>query len=63
MIQFLATAVQGANFLLPVVPEKYKVWVAFTAGLAQAASGLIAHYFNPDGTPAKVAYLEAAKTP
>jgi hypothetical protein len=56
VIQACAMALQYLNVLLPIAPEKYKVWITVSIALVQATVAGLAHYSNPDGTPATTAY-------
>ena len=47
-------ALQGTN--MAVVPPKYQWVVALAVTIAQAAISFFASRYNPDGTPASVAY-------
>ena len=57
-IQVTATVGQVANFALPIVPEKQKVYILGGLSIIQAISGMVAHNYNPDGTSVKVAYIQ-----
>lgn len=57
VFQTVATAAQYGNQALSIAPEKWKPGVALAIGLLQAVVAWRSHYSNPDGTPAKVAYL------
>lgn len=49
----------AGQILLPSVPHITPEWLQFGHAIlaaAQALSAWIGHQFNPDGTPAKVAY-------
>ncbi len=61
VLQVIATGVQAANALTPMLPEKQRGTLALVVGVLQSISALIAHYSNPDGTPAAVAYLPTKK--
>jgi hypothetical protein len=63
VVQILGTIAQALNALGDLAPVKYKFAIASIVGIVQAISGLIAHYSNPDGTPATVAYVAPAKKP
>lgn len=52
VLQALAWAGQGANIALDVLPGKGKFYAALALGGIQALSGLLAQFYNPDGTPA-----------
>lgn len=60
IIQVLLGLVQLGNVLTNVVPDKWKPVVLGIVALAQIVQAKIAHNFNPDGTPAKVAYAPKA---
>lgn len=50
-----------AQFILPDIPGITPEWVKFghsVIAAAQALSAIIGHYFNPDGTPARAAYVK-----
>lgn len=55
-LQVLALVMQGLNYLSPLTPSVAKPWVAFVLLIGQAIMGLANHFYNPDGTPASVAY-------
>lgn len=56
VIQMLALAAQVANFLLPVLKEEHKIYATAAIAGVQGVTGILAHNFNPDATPARVAY-------
>lgn len=58
VIQVLATLGQALSLLQPVFSPDGKVIVATLLALIQASSALIAHFYNPDGTPARLPYNE-----
>ena len=57
LIQVVGIVGQGFNAFGGFVPPKYQVQVAGGIGAAQAAVGVLAHSFNPDGTNASVGYV------
>lgn len=57
VFQGIALLVQAGNQYADILPAKWKPVAALILGLAQAAVAWRSHYFNPDGTPAKVAYI------
>ena len=61
--QVLLMAVQIYNQSLPLIPPKYQPYGVCAVGIIQAVLALLAHYRNPDGTPAAVAYLPATDAP
>jgi len=60
-IQVLALIVQYLNVAAGIVPQKYQPWIAGALVVMQGLVGILAHFANPDGTPAKVAYLPPGK--
>ena len=55
-IQTSVTITQVVNITAPIVPDKYKPVAAGVLGILQGITAIVAHNYNPDGTPAKVAY-------
>ena len=53
IFQLLATAGQVAN---AVTPSEYKYYVAAALSIVQTVQACVAHYYNPDGTTARVAF-------
>ena len=58
VIQVLSMILQVLNYATPVVPVKYQVFVTFAIAVVQALSALLAHFKNPDGTPAATPYVK-----
>lgn len=58
LIQFTASTAQIANLWLPLVAEEHKGVVAAVLGTVQLGAAVIAHGYNPDGTPASLAYVK-----
>ena len=56
VIQLIGTLAQTVNALGAFVPDKQKVYVAAALAALQGLSAVLAHFSNPDGTPASVAY-------
>jgi hypothetical protein len=56
IIQAVASVLHLANLANHIVPAKYKFWVAGVIMICQGLTGILAHYKNPDGTPASVSY-------
>jgi hypothetical protein len=54
--QVLGTIMQFLNANGSMVPAKYQVEVALAVGIVQALSAFVAHFSNPDGTPAEAPY-------
>ena len=57
VFQAIAVLLQLYSVLGSAVPPKYQPLAAGIIGCIQAIQGVIAHYFNPDGTVATVAYV------
>lgn len=57
VFQAFASALQYGNMALDVTPPKLKPYVALVIGLLQVLVHWRQAYFNPDGTPASVAYI------
>lgn len=58
IVQAGALLVQAGNQLAGIVPVKYQVPVALTVGIIQSVVALLAHFRNPDGTPAQAPYVK-----
>ena len=54
-LQAILTALQFANVYTPQFPQA-GIWITAGLTITQAMLGLVAHFVNPDGTPAAVAY-------
>jgi hypothetical protein len=57
VVQVLASICQVLNFASGMVPTKYQPIVLCALTVLQAVTGLISHYYNPDGTPVTSAYV------
>jgi hypothetical protein len=57
VIQVLGTIVQVVNLVSGVVPKDFEWVVAGVVGVIQAVTGILAHFANPDGTPAAAPYV------
>lgn len=57
IIQVLLGLLQLGNAMSTVVPDKWKPVVLGVVALAQILQAKLAHKYNPDGTPASVAYV------
>lgn len=60
IIQILLALVQIGNYLTNVVSDKWKPVVMGVIALCQILQARLAHGYNPDGTPASVAYVKPA---
>lgn len=58
LIQMLALAAQGLNATVELLPGRGKFWAMVGLSAVQGVTAVLAHFANPDGTPAQVAYLE-----
>lgn len=61
ILQVIATAIQGVNAISGMLPHDQAAGVAVIVGVVQAVAAAIAHFSNPDGTSAKVAYIPDSK--
>jgi hypothetical protein len=57
IFQGAALIAQYGNQALGIVPPNVQPYVALAIGCAQALAAWRAHYFNPDGTPARAPYI------
>jgi hypothetical protein len=57
VVQILGTVVQALNAIGGMFPAKQQVLIASIVGVIQAVVGLLAHFSNPDGTPAAAPYI------
>lgn len=58
LIQMLALAAQGLNATVELLPGRGKFWAMDGLSAVQGVTAVLAHFANPDGTPAQVAYLK-----
>ena len=56
ILQMIGVAIQALNQVAPFFPPKTKVTIAAVVALLQAIVAFLAHFKNPDGTSAQVAY-------
>ena len=57
VFQVIGVVLQLGNAMSGVVPKDYQFLTAGIIGILQAIQGILAHYYNPDGTPAAVPYV------
>jgi hypothetical protein len=50
IFQVVAIAGQAFNMYSGFIPAKYQDKIAIGIGMAQGGIGVVAHYYNPDGT-------------
>ena len=55
-VQMLALAAQGLNATLDLLPGKGKFWAMVGLSVVQGLAAVLAHFANPDGTPAAQPY-------
>jgi hypothetical protein len=55
-IQVLAIVAQGINATQDLLPGKSKFWALVVLSAVQGVTAVLAHFANPDGTPAKTPY-------
>lgn len=56
LIQMLALVAQAAAQASDVLPGKGKLWAGVVVAAAQGAVAVLAHFRNPDGSPANQPY-------
>lgn len=60
-IQALALAAQAINATLDVLPPRGRFWAMVALSAIQGLTAVLAHFANPDGTPAEAPYVKGAK--
>ncbi|HWR52109.1 MAG TPA: hypothetical protein VN428_13445 [Bryobacteraceae bacterium] len=55
-VQMLALAAQGINQAQDLLPPRGRFWAMVALSAIQGTTAVIAHFANPDGTPAILAY-------
>lgn len=56
VIQMLALAAQGINATYDLLPGRAKFWAMVALSAVQGLTAVLAHFANPDGTPARIPY-------
>jgi hypothetical protein len=56
-IQMLALAAQGINATQDLLPPKGRFWAMVALSAVQGVTAVLAHFVNPDGTPAEAPYI------
>lgn len=56
LIQILGLVAQGINAASDLLPPRGKFWAAVGLSAVQGLIGVLAHFANPDGTPAEQPY-------
>jgi hypothetical protein len=57
-IQMLALVAQGLNASVDLLPGRGKFWAMVGLSAVQGVAGVLAHFVNPDGTPAEAPYIK-----
>ena len=57
-IQMLALVAQGLNATQELLPERGKFWAMVVLSAVQGVAAVLAHFANPDGTPAEAPYIK-----
>ncbi len=57
-VQMLALVAQGLNASMGLLPGKGKFWAMVALSSVQGITAVMAHFVNPDGTPAQDPYLK-----
>ncbi len=57
-IQMLALVAQGINATEELLPGRGKFWAMVVLSAVQGVTAVLAHFANPDGTPAQAPYIK-----
>ena len=57
-IQMLALVAQAINATQDLLPERGRFWAMVVLSAVQGVTAVLAHFANPDGTPAAVPYIK-----
>lgn len=57
VIQMLALVAQGINATQDVLPPRGRFWAMVALSAVQGVTAVLAHFVNPDGTPAETSYI------
>lgn len=57
-IQMLALAAQGLNATMELLPGRGRFWAMVGLSAVQGVAAVLAHFANPDGTPAQAPYIK-----
>ncbi|MGQ9686261.1 MAG: hypothetical protein ACUVT2_08160 [Thiobacillaceae bacterium] len=57
VIQMLALVAQAINATQELLPARGKFWAMVGLSVVQGLTGVLAHFANPDGTPAEAPYI------
>jgi len=58
-IQMLALVAQGLNASMDLLPGRGKFWAMVGLSAVQGVAAVLAHFANPDGTPAQAPYRKS----
>jgi hypothetical protein len=61
VVQILALIAQGINASYDLLPPRGKFWAMVALSAVQGITAVLAHFTNPDGTPAAEPYVKNAK--
>jgi hypothetical protein len=57
-IQMLALVAQAINATQDLLPERGRFWAMVVLSAVQGVTAVLAHFANPDGTPAAAPYIK-----
>lgn len=57
-IQMLALVAQGLNATMELLPGRGRFWAMVGLSAVQGVAAVLAHFANPDGTPAQAPYIK-----
>jgi len=57
-IQMLALVAQAINATQDLLPGRAKFWAMVVLSVVQGVTAVLAHFANPDGTPAAAPYIK-----
>ena len=57
-IQMLALVAQAINATQDLLPGRAKFWAMVVLSAVQGVTAVLAHFANPDGTPAAAPYIK-----
>jgi hypothetical protein len=60
-IQALALVAHALNATVDLLPPEAKFWAMVALSAVQGLTAVLAHFANPDGTPAAVPYVKGGK--
>lgn len=61
VVQILALIAQAANATMDLLPPRGRAIAAGVVALVQGVTAALAHWVNPDGSPAQVPYGEKVR--